>query len=442
MLWSSLSLALLPCLTQAYITNFEDVNKLTDLDSTPNVPGLENDIQVKTPQDLLFSGDYVCDKFASLIQSTNDTDEFPVDFNMYVSQTTDEGNNYTVDLYFKNPWHNTYNEFAELNITDPQLVLSKYNPTLISKQDFGVEFKFQFSKGLLCQFMYQFTIAYQLKHQDDDTKSDKIFLSGSCQEHARYYPEDHEYLVNKGFRCVEYNSGFKYDGGKDWCSKFYPQSQCCTSYSRDEVVDRDTCPTVSNSTDSDAVVEPIIIKGSSTIQGGNAASDDLTTTIVSKITVGTTTKADTTIPVSAPVTTSDSNGKAAATTSEFILDPNFVIDPSFIIDPSFVLDPGFVVDPSFVNDPSFVLDPGFIVDPSIFANPSFTVDPGFNAPGTPNTLTTVTLPNAPVPTSSTGLTTVTLPNAPVPTSSTGLTTVTLPNAPVQTSSTGLTTLIL
>ena len=203
------------------MSNLPNINK----QASPALGGVS-----KTPQDLLFSGDSVCDKFSSTIQSNNDTTDFPIDFNLYVATTESAPNdNYTVDLYFKNPRHNSLNQFAILNTTDKPQALEQYNPQLISQQPgFGVEFKFDFSKGLLCQFLYEFQVIYQLERQNQ-----------------QYHPNDYNTLIDQGFRCVEYNSGFKYDGGKDWCSKFYPSDQCCDLYQNDELVARDTCPTKS-----------------------------------------------------------------------------------------------------------------------------------------------------------------------------------------------------
>lgn len=223
-----------------------------------NVPELQRTgsalgMTVKTPADLLFSGPYVCEKFSSIIQSTNNTDGFPVNFNLYVAVDENAPNdNYTVDMYFKNPYHNSLNDFAMLNVSDSKHILQHYNAKLISRQPgFGVEFKFSFAKGLLCNFLYEFTVAYQLERQSNTTEtSDKIFLVGSCQLHKNYYPESHQELVKEGFRCVEYNSGFRYDGGKDWCYQFYPQDECCKTYRNDELVARGKCPPGSNSTSS------------------------------------------------------------------------------------------------------------------------------------------------------------------------------------------------
>lgn len=224
-------------IAHAFVSNIPEINKLS---TNSKAMG-----SIKSSTDLLFSGQYVCDKFSSTIQSNNDTRDFPIDFNLYVANSDkDPENNYTVDLYFKNPNHRSLNDFAILNASDSNSVLEKYNPQLISKQPgFGVEFKFSFSKGMLCQFLYQFTVMYQLEKQDDNSKkSDKIFLVGSCQQNMQYYPEEYNNLVSQGFRCVEYNSGFKYDGGKDWCTQFYPSDQCCNSYQQDELTDRDNCP--------------------------------------------------------------------------------------------------------------------------------------------------------------------------------------------------------
>lgn len=240
-----LSSALYPVLlliaaSNAFISNIPEINKLSTAGNAKIVGA-----GIKTPQDLLYSGDYVCDKFSSTIQGSNDTTEFPIDFNLYVANNAKAPEeNYTVDLYFKNPNHQSLNDFAILNASDSETVLERYNPQLISKQPgFGVEFKFNFAKGLLCQFLYQFTVMYQLERQQDHSKtSDKIFLVGSCQENKLYHPEAYNDLVAQGFRCVEYNSGFKYDGGKDWCTEFYPSDQCCKSYQNDELTDRDTCP--------------------------------------------------------------------------------------------------------------------------------------------------------------------------------------------------------
>jgi len=220
-------------LCQGLISNFDEI-------FAQPVAGM-----AKTPADLSYTGDYVCDKFASVIQSTNNTDEFPVDFNLYVSNTPDAPtDNYTVDLYFRNEYHQSYNEFALFNVSESKDVLSQYNPILISKQpQFGIEFKFDFHKGLLCQFLYQFTVAYQLQHVNNtNVKSDKIFVVGSCQENKQYHYDSYSALVDQGYRCVEYNSGFKYEGGKDWCSKFYPPDQCCKSFTHDELTSRDECP--------------------------------------------------------------------------------------------------------------------------------------------------------------------------------------------------------
>ena len=235
---SFFSLTLLGC-ALSLVSNLPNINK----QASPALGGVS-----KTPQDILFSGDSVCDKFSSTIQSNNDTTDFPIDFNLYVATTESAPNdNYTVDLYFKNPRHNSLNQFAILNTTDKPQALEQYNPQLISQQPgFGVEFKFDFSKGLLCQFLYEFQVIYQLERQNDTSaKSDKIFLVGSCQLNQQYHPNDYNTLIDQGFRCVEYNSGFKYDGGKDWCSKFYPSDQCCDLYQNDELVARDTCPTKS-----------------------------------------------------------------------------------------------------------------------------------------------------------------------------------------------------
>lgn len=245
-----LSSALYPVLlliaaSNAFISNIPEINKLSTAGNAKIVGA-----GIKTPQDLLYSGDYVCDKFSSTIQGSNDTTEFPIDFNLYVANNAKAPEeNYTVDLYFKNPNHQSLNDFAILNASDSETVLERYNPQLISKQPgFGVEFKFNFAKGLLCQFLYQFTVMYQLERQQDHSKtSDKIFLVGSCQENKLYHPDAYNDLVSQGFRCVEYNSGFKYDGGKDWCSEFYPSDQCCKSYQNDELTDRDTCPASSSS---------------------------------------------------------------------------------------------------------------------------------------------------------------------------------------------------
>lgn len=231
---------LLIAVSNAFLSNIPEINKLST-NGNAKIAGAG----IKTPQDLLYSGDYVCDKFSSTIQGSNDTTEFPIDFNLYVANNAKAPEeNYTVDLYFKNPNHQSLNDFAVLNASDSKTVLERYNPQLISKQPgFGVEFKFNFSKGLLCQFLYQFTVMYQLEKQDDHSKtSDKIFLVGSCQENMRYHPDAYNDLVSQGFRCVEYNSGYKYDGGKDWCTEFYPSDQCCKSYQNDELTDRDTCP--------------------------------------------------------------------------------------------------------------------------------------------------------------------------------------------------------
>lgn len=223
----------------AVISNLPEINKL----QSPAAGGM-----VKSPANLLFSGDNVCDKFSSTIQSSNDTTEFPIDFNLYVANTAEAPNdNYTVDLYFKNPQHNSLNQFAVLNTTDKPEALDQYNPQLISQQSFGVEFKFDFSKGQLCQFLYEFQVIYQLESQNNTShKSDKIFLVGSCQLNQQYHPEDYNKLIDQGFRCVEYNSGFKYDGGKDWCSKFYPSDQCCDLYENDELSGRNSCPASSS----------------------------------------------------------------------------------------------------------------------------------------------------------------------------------------------------
>lgn len=227
--------------SNAFISNIPEINKLASTGNSKTVGGPG----VKTPADLSYSGDHVCDKFSSTIQGSNNTDDFPIGFNLYVANNDKAPEeNYTIDLYFKNPAHQSLNDFAILNASDSDSVLQRYNPQLISKQPgFGVEFKFNFAKGLLCQFLYQFTVMYQLERQDDHSKtSDKIFLVGSCQENMRYHPEAYNDLVSQGFRCVEYNSGFKYDGGKDWCAEFYPSDQCCKSYQNDELTDRDTCP--------------------------------------------------------------------------------------------------------------------------------------------------------------------------------------------------------
>ncbi|KAK6458417.1 uncharacterized protein RJT20DRAFT_133850 [Scheffersomyces xylosifermentans] len=243
------ALLVLP-VVNAFVSNIEPVNKASN--------GL-GEFSMKAPADLSFSGNYVCDKYSSIIQSTNSTTNFPIDFNMYVAN--DEGapnENYTVDLYFKNP--NSFNSFRLLNASSKE-VLTQYNPTLVSAQpNFGTEFKFSFSKGLLCQFLYQFTVAYQLENTNSTRASDKIFLVGSCQENQRYHSDTYNYWIGKGFRCVEYNSGFKYDGGKDWCSKFYPSDQCCTSYINDEVSDRDNCPIGSSS-------ENLVPPSTSLVQG-------------------------------------------------------------------------------------------------------------------------------------------------------------------------------
>ncbi|ODV82118.1 uncharacterized protein CANTADRAFT_35325, partial [Suhomyces tanzawaensis NRRL Y-17324] len=225
--------ALVPTIL-AYPSNIKEVN---NLDSPV--------ASVKTPQDLLFSGNYVCDKFASIIQSNNDTTDFPVSLNLYVAQSEKAPNdNYTVDLYFKNVNHRSLNLFAFLNVSDSDTVLQSYNPQLISQQpNFGVEFKFDFAKGLLCNFLYQFTIAYQLQRTNDTSyESDKIFLVGSCQENEAYFPEAYGDLIDQGYRCVEYNSGYQYEGGKDWCSKFYPSDQCCQTFQSDELASRNQCP--------------------------------------------------------------------------------------------------------------------------------------------------------------------------------------------------------
>ncbi|EMG47378.1 hypothetical protein SBY92_002863 [Candida maltosa Xu316] len=319
------SLVFLLPVAHGYLSNIPEIN---NLDQTPNIPGQDSSfVQVKTPQNLLFTGDYVCDKYSSLIQSVNDTTEFPIAFDIYVSQTIDNPDNYTLDLYFKNPWHQSYNTFTFLNVTDSTDVLSRYNPTLISHQEgFGVEFKFQFSKGLLCQFMYQFTIAYQMVHQNDtDVKSDKIFLSGSCQENQRYYPDSYAKLVSEGFRCVEYNSGFKYDGGKDWCSEFYPDGQCCKSYRNDEIVDRNTCPRVGGGSDVQVSGEPVIISGSSVVQG-TLVSDDKTTTYQSVITI----KNSQITPVPIADTTVDDGSVVIATApNSEPIDPGFQFPSGF-----------------------------------------------------------------------------------------------------------------
>lgn len=222
---------------------------------------------IKSAADLLYSGEYVCDKFASTIQLANASDAFPVDFNLYVANSAQAPNdNYTVDLYFKNPNHQLTNDFAILNTSDQQLVLEKYNPLIILTQPgFGVEFKFSFAKGLLCQFMYEFTVLYQLESQSDHSKtSDKIFLVGSCQQNAQFYPDEHQELVSQGFRCLEYNSGFEYDGGEDWCSKFYPLDQCCKTYEHDELSARDTCPALALSLGYTSLGEP-----TSSVYSGN-----------------------------------------------------------------------------------------------------------------------------------------------------------------------------
>lgn len=229
---------------QGFISNIPDVNKLGN--SQGKTVG-----SMKTPSDLLYSGDHVCDKFSSTIQLSNNTNDFPISFNLYVAANEDAPNdNYTIDLYFKNPNHRSLNDFAILNASDSESVLEQYNPILISKQPgFGVEFKFNFEKGKLCQFLYQFTVMYQLEKQDDHSKtSDKIFLVGSCQENKAYHPDAYNDLIGQGFRCVEYNSGYKYDGGKDWCSKFYQASQCCDSFQNDELASRDSCPASSGYT--------------------------------------------------------------------------------------------------------------------------------------------------------------------------------------------------
>lgn len=247
-----LSSALYPLLlviavSNALISNIPEINKL----STPGSAKVVG-AGIKTPKDLLYSGDYVCDKFSSSIQSSNNTKDFPIDFNLYVANSAKAPEkNYTVDLYFKNPNHQSLNDFAVLNASDSESVLERYNPQLISKQPgFGVEFKFNFAKGLLCQFLYQFTVIYQLERQDQSKSSDKIFLVGSCQENKLYHPEAYNDLVSQGFRCVEYNSGYKYDGGKDWCTEFYPSEQCCKSYQNDELTDRNTCPASGSSSSS------------------------------------------------------------------------------------------------------------------------------------------------------------------------------------------------
>lgn len=198
----------------------------------------------KTPATLTFSGDYVCDKYSSTIQSQNGTANFPVDFNLYVAASQSApSDNYTVDFYFKNEYHQTLNEFSVLNASDSHLVLAHYNPQLISSQpNFGVEFQFNFAKGLLCQFLYQFTVAYQLQRLDNPAiVSDKIFLVGSCQLNQQFHPAAYADLTGQGYRCVEYNSGYKYDGGMDWCSQFYPVDQCCKSYDNDELATRNAC---------------------------------------------------------------------------------------------------------------------------------------------------------------------------------------------------------
>lgn len=229
--------------TQAFVSNIKEVNNVSGSGNSKVVTS--NTGTLKTPSDLLYSGEYVCDKFSSTIQSSNSTTDFPIDFNLYVANNDKAPNdNYTIDLYFKNPNHQSLNDFAILNASDSETVLSNYNPQIISKQPgYGVEFKFNFAKGLLCQFLYQFTVLYQLERQKDHSDtSDKIFLVGSCQLNQQYHPEDYNNLISQGFRCVDYNSGFKYDGGKDWCTEFYPSDQCCKTYKNDELTGRDTCP--------------------------------------------------------------------------------------------------------------------------------------------------------------------------------------------------------
>lgn len=248
--------------SNAFISNIPEINKL----STPGTSKIAG-AGIKSPADLLYNGDYVCDKFSSTIQASNNTKDFPIDFNLYVANNNKAPEeNYTVDLYFKNPSHHSLNDFTILNASDSDAVLQRYNPQVISKQPgFGVEFKFNFEKGLLCQFLYQFTVMYQLERQDHSKTSDKIFLVGSCQENMRYHPDAYNDLLSQGFRCVEYNSGFKYDGGKDWCTKFYPSEQCCKSYQNDELIDRDTCPV------------------SGTSSTGSASSTDFTPTTLSTL---------------------------------------------------------------------------------------------------------------------------------------------------------------
>lgn len=220
----------------ALVSNIPSIQSKSPITGSP--------IAVKNPQTLTFSGSRVCDKYASIIQANNNTKDFPTSFNMFVQGSESApDDNYTVDLFFKNPRNRNLNEFSLLNITDSPEELSQYNPITVSQQpDFGVEFKFNLAKGLLCQLLYKFTIMYQMQSKEDPSyQSEKVFLVGSCQLNREYYPDMHNRLLGEGFICKEYNSGFKYNGGKNWCSTFYQYDQCCDEYSNDVLESRDSC---------------------------------------------------------------------------------------------------------------------------------------------------------------------------------------------------------
>lgn len=183
----------------------------------------------KNPATLEFSGSHVCDKYSTILKYGNNTD-FPVIYNMYIVESD---GNYTIDVYFKNL--KTTNEFSLFNVTD-RTKLETFNPVLVSTQENGIEVKLNMSKGLLCQFLYKFTVAYQLK--SNSTESDKILLAGSCQLNERYYPEEYNNYISQGFKCMDYNSDFRFSGGVDTCHVQYDGNQCCQTYENDEIVSR------------------------------------------------------------------------------------------------------------------------------------------------------------------------------------------------------------